>query len=85
VLGEGLEHTALVVRPITGRRHQIRVHLAWIGHPIVGDPRFGGVEGERTRLHAWRLGFEGPDGRVECRADPEPDFFDPVGAVELPT
>ena len=35
------EHTLLAVCPVTGRRHQIRVHLAWIGHPIEGDPLFG--------------------------------------------
>lgn len=59
----------LSVVPITGRRHQIRVHLAWIGHAIVGDPLFSrgdalpaggetqpaGGTGPRTGLHAWRL------------------------------
>ena len=41
VAGDG-EHTVLAVSPVTGRRHQIRVHLAWIGHPIEGDPLFAG-------------------------------------------
>jgi tRNA pseudouridine32 synthase/23S rRNA pseudouridine746 synthase/23S rRNA pseudouridine1911/1915/1917 synthase len=36
----GHQDTLLVVRPVTGRRHQIRVHLAWIGHEINGDPLF---------------------------------------------
>lgn len=47
-------HTLLVVKPVTGRRHQIRVHLAWLGFPIAGDPLFhGGQEGQRTYLHSW--------------------------------
>ena len=41
--------TLLVARPVTGRRHQLRVHLAWIGFPIVGDPLFGSTR-ERPDL-----------------------------------
>ncbi|HWN32649.1 MAG TPA: RNA pseudouridine synthase [Pseudonocardia sp.] len=44
-LWHGATHTALAVFPTTGRRHQIRVHLAWIGHPIAGDPLFPAPEG----------------------------------------
>ena len=48
----------------TGRTHQIRVHLAAIGHPVVGDERYGGVRGRvqspRAFLHAAHLGFEHP-------------------------
>ena len=43
-LWQGDGHTALAVFPTTGRRHQIRVHLAWIGHPIAGDPLFPAPE-----------------------------------------
>lgn len=39
----------------TGRRHQIRVHLAWLGHPVVGDARYGGHGAPRMGLHAVRL------------------------------
>ena len=39
----------------TGRTHQIRIHLASIGHPILGDRRYGGPSAPRLMLHAWRL------------------------------
>jgi 23S rRNA pseudouridine1911/1915/1917 synthase len=47
----------------TGRKHQIRAHLAWLGHPIVGDDRYG-TKGPRLCLHAQRLALRHPrDGR----------------------
>jgi len=39
----------------TGRTHQIRIHLASIGHPVAGDRRYGGPNAERLLLHAWKL------------------------------
>ncbi|MBK7643365.1 MAG: RluA family pseudouridine synthase [Planctomycetes bacterium] len=57
------ERSLLEVELDTGRRHQIRVHLASIGHPIVGDPRYGTRAG-RMGLHAQRLRVEHP-GRSE--------------------
>ena len=39
----------------TGRTHQIRIHLASIGHPVAGDRRYGGPPAERLMLHAWKL------------------------------
>jgi 23S rRNA-/tRNA-specific pseudouridylate synthase len=39
----------------TGRKHQIRVHLSAIGHPVVGDKRYGGRDAARLMLHAWKL------------------------------
>ncbi|WP_407563443.1 RluA family pseudouridine synthase [Streptomyces sp. 184] len=84
------EHSLLVARPVTGRRHQIRVHLAWIGHPILGDPLFdkaAAAAGLRTHLHAWQLGFDASwrDGsRVDAVADPDEDFWQPLaGALSI--
>jgi 23S rRNA-/tRNA-specific pseudouridylate synthase len=43
------------VRIGTGRTHQIRIHLASIGHPVDGDRRYGGAAAPRLMLHAWKL------------------------------
>ena len=45
----------LIVRIGTGRTHQIRIHLASIGHPVDGDRRYGGAPAPRLMLHAWKL------------------------------
>lgn len=69
--------TFLEAAPRTGRTHQIRVHLAAIGHPILGDRRYGGGGADaaalglhRPFLHAWRLSFAHPvtGARVEVEA-----------------
>lgn len=55
--------TLLACRLETGRTHQIRVHLASLGHALVGDPAYGARRGMafgRQALHAWRLGFVHP-------------------------
>jgi 23S rRNA pseudouridine1911/1915/1917 synthase len=46
----------------TGRTHQIRVHLAWSGHPVCGDPRYGQADAQMY-LHAWHLRLRHPDSR----------------------
>lgn len=78
------EYTVLALRPVTGRRHQIRVHLAWIGHPIVGDPLFDrSATHPRTHLHSWRLALTAPwrtPPELALEAVPSEDFWTPVGA-----
>lgn len=53
--------THLELAPVTGRSHQLRVHLASSGHPIVGDAFYGAAPAARVMLHASRLGFADPD------------------------
>jgi 23S rRNA pseudouridine1911/1915/1917 synthase len=61
VLREASGHAMLRVRLETGRTHQIRVHLAAIGHPVYADPLYGtAVPERRLWLHAERLAFEHP-------------------------
>ena len=70
-------------RLATGRTHQIRVHLAHIGHPLVGDPVYGGrARGappafHRQALHAVRLGLAHPrtGEAMEWEVDPPEDFL----------
>lgn len=53
--------TLLLVTLVTGRRHQIRVHLASLGHPIVGDALYGGARSASgLLLHAWREELDHP-------------------------
>lgn len=56
-------HALLSVKLETGRTHQIRVHMQAIGHPVAGDPEYGGAGDlglQRQFLHAARLAFEHP-------------------------
>jgi 23S rRNA pseudouridine1911/1915/1917 synthase len=69
-------HALLDVRLETGRTHQIRVHLAAIGLPVMGDPVYGAVDPalKRQFLHAWRLAFPHPISGEPVEAEsPLPD------------
>ncbi|MBP9761611.1 RluA family pseudouridine synthase [Candidatus Saccharibacteria bacterium] len=57
-------YSLLELRPETGRTHQLRVHLAHQGHPIVGDILYGGETAERLYLHAAELQIRVPDART---------------------
>jgi 23S rRNA pseudouridine1911/1915/1917 synthase len=72
-------HSALECRLHTGRTHQIRVHLAHRGHPLVADRLYGGTIElgiERQALHAYRLQFRHPatGDEIACEATPPTDF-----------
>ena len=79
--GSGVEqkYTVLEVSPETGRTHQIRVHLASIGHPVVGDPIYGGKRskgGGPLYLHAYAIKFPVSSGQIlQIEADP-PKWFE---------
>lgn len=80
VIAAGGGYALLAVRPLTGRTHQIRAHLAYVSTPVAGDLRYGGKEGpgglRRQFLHAARLGLARPgDGRrIRAWSELPPDL-----------
>lgn len=74
------ERGLLAVQTLTGRTHQIRVHLAWIGYPILGDSLYGTPDDPRQRwprlaLHCHRLVFPTLDGTRRSVCSPLPPDF----------
>lgn len=75
--------TIITVTLETGRRNQIRVHMAESGHPVLGDPRYGTAQSvhwawphRRLALHAEKLGFQHPEtGESLCFQSSWPDEF----------
>ncbi len=74
------------LQPLTGRTHQLRVHMAAIGHPIVGDGKYAGQEAfltgaisRKLHLHARRLRIDHPDGgRIDVAAEPPAHFSETI-------
>ncbi len=70
------------LQPLTGRTHQLRVHMAAIGHPIVGDGKYGGKAAfltgtisRKLHLHSRRLRIDHPDGGALDISAPVPEHF----------
>ena len=57
------DYSLIELRPKTGRTHQLRVHLKYLGHPIVGDVVYGGKKAKRLFLHAKKLEIVLPNGK----------------------
>ncbi len=77
---QGAGYSLLEVRPTTGRRHQIRVHFYSLGHPLVGDRRYGELAVQknypRLMLHAARIGVLDPSTGADLKIDaPVPESF----------
>jgi len=69
--------TLIELYPKTGRTHQLRVHMAYLGHPILGDPKYGPKSNfPRLALHAQSLGFIHPQSKkfIEFTIDLPPEF-----------
>jgi 23S rRNA pseudouridine955/2504/2580 synthase len=88
------------LQPLTGRTHQLRAHMAAIGHPIVGDAKYGGAEAfltggisRKLHLHARRIRIDAPDdGTIDVTAELPQHFaeslatlgFEPLAGDMLP-
>lgn len=57
------KHSLVELKPTTGRTHQLRVHMKYLGHPILGDPVYGEEKADRLFLHANKLEVTLPGGK----------------------
>ena len=75
VLKSDGKHSLVELKPTTGRTHQLRVHMKYLGHPIIGDPVYGDEDAARLFLHAKALEITLPGGeRRIFEADLPQDF-----------
>ncbi|MCA9331568.1 RluA family pseudouridine synthase [Candidatus Saccharibacteria bacterium] len=75
VIDTSKECEMLRLQPVTGRTHQLRVHLAHQKHPIIGDTLYNGKEAERLMLHAQSLEITLPGGQRTTFEAPLPEIF----------
>lgn len=69
------DYSLVELKPTTGRTHQLRVHMKYLGHPILGDKVYGGPEADRLFLHAKELEITLPGGkRMTFTADLPREF-----------
>jgi 23S rRNA pseudouridine955/2504/2580 synthase len=77
------------LQPLTGRTHQLRAHMAAIGHPIVGDAKYGGAEAfltggisRKLHLHARRIRIDAPDGgKIDVTAELPTHFAETLNTI----
>lgn len=75
LLRQSSDHSRVELEPVTGRTHQLRVHMAAIGHPILGDALYGDVaSAPRLMLHACSLAFKHPLNDEPLNFGSEPPF-----------
>jgi 23S rRNA pseudouridine1911/1915/1917 synthase len=78
VMKESKHFQMVTLSPQTGRTHQLRVHLAQQGHPIVGDALYGGRAADRMYLHALSLEITLPNRERKVFTAPLPEIFETV-------
>ena len=78
VVRRNRNHTWIEARPLTGRTHQIRVHLSSRGLPILGDTLYGGTTSVRLCLHAAELEFSHPATAEQIKIKADVSFFEPA-------
>lgn len=81
VIGTAGNHTLVEAHPLTGRTHQIRVHLAHSGLPIVGDLPYGGLPAERMLLHCRSMSFRAKNGTPVSATSPVDETFSRLAAA----
>ncbi|MBR5647722.1 RluA family pseudouridine synthase [Candidatus Saccharibacteria bacterium] len=75
VLKSNDKYSLVELKPTTGRTHQLRVHMKYLGHPILGDPVYGEEKADRLYLHAGSLEVTLPGGERKVFEAPLPKEF----------